>query len=80
MPIDFTLTPEQQRLRADARTFARDALSKVGSATQDLPTRLARFAATRPFYEQTVAAGSGESAGLPIGLARNPLCTGHVKS
>ena len=57
MPIDFTLTPEQQRLRADARAFARDVLSKVGSATQDLPTPLERFAATRPFYEQTVAAG-----------------------
>lgn len=57
MPIDFTLTPEQQRLRADARAFARDVLSKVGAATQDLPTPLARFAATRPFYEQTVAAG-----------------------
>ena len=57
MPIDFTLTPEQQRLRADARAFARDVLSKVGSATKDLPTPLARFAATRPFYEQTVAAG-----------------------
>jgi len=57
MPIDFTLTPEQQRLRADARGFAGDVLSKVGAATQDLPTPLARFAATRPFYEQAVAAG-----------------------
>ena len=57
MPIDFTLTPEQQRLRADARAFARDVLSKVGSATKDLPTPLARFAATRPLYEQTVGAG-----------------------
>ena len=57
MPIDFTLTPEQQRLRADARAFARDVLSKVGAVTQGLPTPLARFAATRPFYEQTVAAG-----------------------
>ena len=57
MPIDFTLTPEQQRLRADARTFARDVLSKVRAATQDLPTPLARFAATQPFYQQAVAAG-----------------------
>ena len=57
MPIDFTLTPEQLRLRGDARAFARDVLSKVASATRDLPTPLARFAATRPFYEQTVAAG-----------------------
>ena len=54
MPIDFTLTPEQQRLRADARAFARDVLSNVRAATQDLATPLARFAATRPFYEQTV--------------------------
>ena len=57
MSIDFTLTPEQQRLRADARAFACDVLSEVGSATKDLPTPLVRFAATRPFYEQTIAAG-----------------------
>src|SRR6516225_9933128 len=57
MPIDFTLTMEQKRLQADARAFARDVLTKVGPATKDLPTPLARFAATRPFYEQAVAAG-----------------------
>ena len=57
MSTDFTLTAKQQRLRADARAFAGDVLSKVGSATKDLPTPLARFAATRPFYEQTIAAG-----------------------
>ena len=57
MPIDFTLTPELLCLRGDARAFACDVLSKVGSATRDLPTPLARFAATRPFYEQTVGAG-----------------------
>jgi hypothetical protein len=49
VPIDFTLTPEQLRLRWDARAFAGDVLSKVESATRDLPTPLARFAATRPF-------------------------------
>jgi nitroalkane oxidase len=57
MPIDFTLTPEQQRLRVDARAFAHDVLSKVAAATQDLPTPLARFAGTKPFYEQAIAAG-----------------------
>jgi butyryl-CoA dehydrogenase len=57
VPIDFTLTPELLCLRGDARAFARDVLSKVGSATRDLPTPLARFAAIRPFYEQTVGAG-----------------------
>src|SRR5260221_6222996 len=56
MPIDFTLTMEQKRLQADARAFARDVLTKVGPATRGLPTPLARFAATRPFYEQAVAA------------------------
>jgi nitroalkane oxidase len=57
MPIDFTLTPEQQHLRVHARAFARDVLSTVVAATQDLPTPLARFAATQPFYQQAVAAG-----------------------
>jgi len=57
MPIDFSLTPEQQRLRADARAFAGDVLSGVGPATRDLTTPQARFAATKPFYEQAVAAG-----------------------
>src|SRR5260221_8124550 len=57
MPIDFTLTMEQKRLQADARAFARDVLNKVGPATRGLPTPLARFAATRPFYDQTPAAG-----------------------
>src|SRR5260221_13744525 len=52
-----TLTMEQKRLQADARAFARDVLTKVGPATRGLPTPLARFAATRPFYEQAVAAG-----------------------
>src|SRR5271155_1128676 len=57
MPIDFTLTPEQQRLRADARAFAGDVLSGVAPAPRDLTTPQARFAATKPFYEQVVAAG-----------------------
>ena len=57
MPIDFTLTPEQQRLRADARAFAGDVLSGVAPATRDLTTPQARFAATKPFYEQVVEAG-----------------------
>src|SRR5258706_12310127 len=56
MPIDFTLTMEQKRLQADARAFAHDVLTKVGPGTRGLPTPLARFAATRPFYEQAVAA------------------------
>jgi butyryl-CoA dehydrogenase len=74
MPIDFTLTAEQRRLQIDARTFAGDVLTQVAPATHDLPTPHARFAATRPFYEQAVAAGflrrlipaplGGEGAGV----------------
>jgi nitroalkane oxidase len=55
--IDFTLTPDQQRLRTDARCFAQDVLSRVGPATRDLPTATAWFTATRPFYKQAVEAG-----------------------
>lgn len=57
MPIDFTLTPEQTSLRREARAFARDVLSQVAHATLHMPTPEARFAATRPFYEQAVEAG-----------------------
>jgi butyryl-CoA dehydrogenase len=77
MPIDFTVTPEQQRLRADARPFARDVLSEVGSATKDLPTPLARFAATRPFYEQAVATGFlRRLSPIPLGGSGHGCC-GH---
>ena len=54
MRIDFTFTPEQQRLRADARVFAGDVLSGVELAARDLTTPQARFAATKPFYEQVI--------------------------
>ena len=81
MPIDFTLTPEQQRLRADARAFARDVLSKVGAATQDLPTPLARFAATLRqvpgvgHVSMGPAAGHGRITELDVQLAANPEST-----
>jgi hypothetical protein len=60
VPIDFTLTPEQLRVRGDARAFARDVLSKVESATRDLPTPLARFAAT---FREPAATDDGSQAG-----------------
>jgi nitroalkane oxidase len=74
MAIDFTLTPDQQRLQTDARRFAHDVLSRVGPATRDLPSAMERFTATRPFYKQAVEAGflrrlvpaplGGQGAGL----------------
>jgi nitroalkane oxidase len=57
MAIDFTLTPEQRELRLAARDFARKVLSEVGPATRGLGTAEERWKATRPIYEQVVAAG-----------------------
>ena len=57
MPIDFTLNDNQQRLRREARQFAKDVLSGVAVATRDLPSPIERFVATRPFYERLVAEG-----------------------
>jgi alkylation response protein AidB-like acyl-CoA dehydrogenase len=57
MAIDFTLTPEQSALKADARKFANDVLAGVRAATEPLPTAEERFLATRPTYEAMVAAG-----------------------
>jgi nitroalkane oxidase len=57
MPIDFTLNDNQQRLRREARQFAKDILSGVAVATRDLPSPIERFVATRPFYERLVAEG-----------------------
>jgi len=49
--------PKKRAIGLTPSAFARDVLTKVGPATRGLPTPLARFAATRPFYEQAVAAG-----------------------
>ena len=57
MAIDFTLTPEQSELKADARKFAREVLAGVRGATDTLPTAEQRFLATRPTYEAMVAGG-----------------------
>lgn len=57
MPLDFSLTPAQRKLQADARAFAREALSRVPALVEHLPTPEQRFAATRPIYEQAIAAG-----------------------
>lgn len=57
MPIDFTLTAEQRELQLSARKFARRVLVEVAPATRRLPTPQARFAATRPFYEEAIREG-----------------------
>ncbi|RTL68644.1 MAG: acyl-CoA dehydrogenase family protein [Pseudonocardiaceae bacterium] len=47
----------QKALRTNAREFARDVLTKARETTDALPTATERYRATRPFYEQMVAAG-----------------------
>src|ERR1700751_2744334 len=73
MAIDFTLTAEQRELQRASCAFAKDVLSPAIEA-ETLPTPEERFAATKPAYEATIAAGflrkciphsaGGENAGL----------------
>src|SRR6266404_5469298 len=54
MAIEFTLDPDQRRLRAAAREIAHDVLA---AGTAGLASPEERFAATRPAYQQLVEAG-----------------------
>jgi alkylation response protein AidB-like acyl-CoA dehydrogenase len=55
--MDFSLTAEQQVLRAKARAFAATRLTEVNGLIAGLPTPEARFAATRPIYEELIREG-----------------------
>src|SRR6266851_2173305 len=57
MAIEFTLDPDQRRLRAAAREIAHDVLADVSARTAGLASPEERFAATRPAYQQLVEAG-----------------------
>jgi butyryl-CoA dehydrogenase len=73
MAIDFRLTASQRELQLRSRKFAKEMLSPAIEA-ESLPTPEERFAATKPTYEATIAAGflrkciplsaGGESTGL----------------
>src|SRR5580658_9458140 len=57
MAIEFTLDPDQRRLRAAAREIAHDVLAGVSARTAGLASPEDRLAATRPAYQQLVEAG-----------------------
>ncbi len=57
MPIDFTPSPEQEAIRASARSFARAELAGVKAAIDAVASPEGRFYATEPFYRAMVAAG-----------------------
>ena len=71
--IDFTLTAQQRDLQLSSRKFAKQVL-KEAKAAELLPTPEERFLATKPTYEEMVAAGylrkcipapaRGDNAGL----------------
>lgn len=55
--MDFSLTLDQVDLRDKARAFAASRLSDVPRLIADLPTPEARFAATKPVYQDLVREG-----------------------
>lgn len=57
MSIDFTFSPEQSKLRTDARSFARQYLGGVRESFAGLNGPEERFASTRSVYEELVRAG-----------------------
>ena len=57
MSFDLRFSDEQLALKASARAFARETLSRVAAASLHLATPEARFAATRPMYEAAIQAG-----------------------
>ncbi|KAK7726047.1 hypothetical protein SLS57_003637 [Botryosphaeria dothidea] len=57
MPIDFTLTPEQEQLKAGARKFAQEVLAPCRERYLTLPTQLERFQATREAYRKMMEGG-----------------------
>jgi alkylation response protein AidB-like acyl-CoA dehydrogenase len=57
MPIDFTLSPEQQEIQRAARELATAVLTRAKAATHHLSTPQQRFDASRPFYRDLVKAG-----------------------
>ena len=57
MDTSFELTERQRVLRETARSVAREVLRPVRTTAEQLPTPEERFLATRPAYEQLIAAG-----------------------
>jgi len=72
--VDFSLSPEQNELRANPHAFAQNVLSTAPSLYSNLPTQTERFQSTLPIYQTAVKAGlikgqipvplGGTSAGL----------------
>ncbi|KAF4471005.1 acyl- dehydrogenase domain-containing [Fusarium albosuccineum] len=57
MPIDFSLTPEQEQLKASARKFAQEVLAPAREEYLKLPTQRERWQSTRETYRKIVEGG-----------------------
>ena len=55
--IDFTLSPEQNAIRAMAKSFAENVLSTAAATYSKLPTQKQRFQSLRQFYRKAVEGG-----------------------
>ena len=55
--VDFSLTAEQKKLRANAQAFAQNILSTAPSLYSTLSTQTERFQSTLPIYQAAVKAG-----------------------
>ncbi|MGY1671426.1 acyl-CoA dehydrogenase family protein [Geodermatophilus sp. SYSU D00710] len=57
MTVSFTLTPEQEQLKAVARRFAEEHLRDLAAAVRAEPDPLTRAVLARPVFEKAVTAG-----------------------
>ncbi|MGY1666011.1 acyl-CoA dehydrogenase family protein [Geodermatophilus sp. SYSU D00696] len=57
MTVSFTLTPEQEQLKAVARRFAEEHLRDLAAAVRAEPDPLTRAMLARPVFEKAVTAG-----------------------
>jgi alkylation response protein AidB-like acyl-CoA dehydrogenase len=55
--VDFSLTPEQKELRANAQAFAQNVLATAPNLYSNLSTQTERFQSTLPIYQTAVKAG-----------------------
>ncbi|MFA9462509.1 acyl-CoA dehydrogenase family protein [Thiohalorhabdus sp. Cl-TMA] len=57
MPIDFTLTPEQEQIQKTTRDFARNTLKPIVEEAWQEPDPQKAFVMTKPAYEEAYKAG-----------------------
>ncbi len=57
LPVDFELTPDQKKLKYEAREFAQEVLRPAAESADALPDPQDAFAAMKPVYEHAATLG-----------------------